>query len=51
MNFNKGGGATSGSSGKVIIPKDLLVKLDITREENEVIMYIEDDKIIIKKAL
>lgn len=51
VNFNKGGGATSGSSGKVIIPKDLLVKLNITREENEVIMYIEDDKIIIKKAL
>ena len=51
VNFNKGGGNSSGSSGRLIIPKELLVKLDITREENKVIMYIEDDKIVIKKAL
>lgn len=51
VNFNKGGGTSSGSSGRLIIPKELLVKLDISREENKVIMYIEDDKIIIKKDL
>lgn len=49
MNFNKGGGTSSGSSGRLIIPKELLVKLNITKEENEVIMYIENDKIVIKK--
>ncbi|MEF9991279.1 MAG: AbrB/MazE/SpoVT family DNA-binding domain-containing protein [Peptostreptococcaceae bacterium] len=51
VNFNKGGGTTSGSSGRLILPKELLVKLNITREESEVIMYIENDKIVIKKAL
>ncbi|SCJ53662.1 Uncharacterised protein [uncultured Clostridium sp.] len=51
VNFNKGGGTSSGSSGRLIIPKELLVELDITREENKVIMYSEDDKIVIKKAL
>lgn len=49
INFNKGGGTSSGSSGRIIIPKELLVKLNITREENKVIVYSEDDKIIIKK--
>lgn len=49
VNFNKGGGSSSGLSGKIIIPKELLVKLNITTEENEVIIYSEDDKIIIKK--
>lgn len=48
VNFNKGG-SSSGLSGKIIIPKELLVKLNITTEENEVIIYSEDDKIIIKK--
>lgn len=49
VNFNKGEGATSGSSCKVIIPQDLLIKFNITREENEVIMYIEADKIVINQ--
>ncbi|EQK39989.1 antidote-toxin recognition MazE family protein [[Clostridium] bifermentans ATCC 638] len=49
VNFNKGGGTSSGSSGRIIIPKELLVDLNITREENKVVIYREDDKIIIKK--
>lgn len=49
VNFNKGGGTSSGLSGRLIIPKELLVDLNITREENKVVIYREDDKIIIKK--
>ena len=48
INFNKGGnGATS---GRVILPAKWLKYLGITEENNKVILELEDNKIVIKKA-
>ena len=48
INFNKGGnGATS---GRVILPARWLKHLGITEENNKVILELEDNKIVIKKA-
>lgn len=49
VNFNKGG-AKSGSSGRVVIPKDCLDELGINKDENNIVIYSEDDKIIIQKV-
>lgn len=47
VGFNKSG---SGSvSGKLILPSAWLKELQITKEDNEVELEIEEDKIIIKK--
>lgn len=48
VNFNKSG---SGSyTARVILPAEWLRNLGITKEDNKVILELEDDKIILKKT-
>lgn len=50
--FNKPGGTASKNAMmvRVTIPPEFVKELGITPEEKEVIIYMEDDKIIIKKS-
>lgn len=49
ISFNKGGG-TAGYTCRLIVPKEYIESLNITKEDNEVIIYLEKDKIIIEKS-
>lgn len=46
-NFNKGG--NGGYTVKVGLPIDFVNALGITKDENDVKVYLDGDKIIIKK--
>ena len=50
--FNKPGGTASKNSvmARITLPQEYVKALKITQEDKEVMIYLEDDKIIIKKA-
>ena len=50
--FNKPGGTASKNAMmvRVTLPPEYVTELGITPDEKEIIMYMEEDKLIIKKS-